>query len=297
MRPRADPVIRQGRPFEAIGTSWQIDTAEPLGDDLAEALADRIERFDATYSRFRDDSLVARFARGPASEPFPEDASALFALYRALFDATGGAVSPFVGASLERLGYDTAYSLVQAGPAIGAPVWDDIAAWDAETRTLTTTTAVVIDVGAAGKGYLVDIVADLLHDAGHTAFTIDASGDLLHRGGIPLRVALEHPYDPRKAIGVATMTDGALCASATNRRAWGSGLHHVIDGRTGLPTNEVAATWATAPSAMVADGIATALFFTDHGILAPRFDGVESVRMFTTGLVDTSAGFPGELFT
>ena len=57
------------------------------------------------------------------------------------------------------------------------------------------------------------------------------------------------------------LRDGALAASAVNRRAWGDGLHHVIDALTGLPTASVVATWALAPDALHADGLATALFF------------------------------------
>ncbi len=55
--------------------------------------------------------------------------------------------------------------------------------------------------------------------------------------------------------------DAALCASATNRRAWGDGLHHVLDARTGVPVRSVVATWAVGADAMRADAIATALFF------------------------------------
>ena len=40
--------------------------------------------------------------------------------YAALSDATDGAVNPLVGASLERLGYDAARSLVDRG-AVPAP--------------------------------------------------------------------------------------------------------------------------------------------------------------------------------
>ena len=43
-------------------------------------------------------------------------------------------------------------------------------------------------------------------------------------------------------------------SSATNRRAWGNGLHHVIDATTGLPTRNVIATWAIAETALEADG-------------------------------------------
>ena len=114
------------------------------------------------------------------------------------------------------------------------------------------------------------------------------------RGGAQ-RIALEHPYDARRAIGVAEVTDAALCASATNRRAWGNGLHHVLDARTGEPVRTIAATWAIGPDAMHADAIATALFFDGGPELAHDW-GVEWVRMTTDGRVEWSPGSTAELF-
>ncbi|MET0909129.1 MAG: FAD:protein FMN transferase [Ilumatobacteraceae bacterium] len=279
--------------FEAIGTRWRIDSAIPCEPALTRAILDRIADFDETWSRFRSDSVVADLARTAASRDLGVDAPPLFALYRRLADATDGAVSPFVGAALNHLGYDASYSLRErAEPRHGAPRWDDIARLDG--TVLHTTAPVTIDIGAAGKGYLVDLVVGLLADAGHTAFTVDASGDIAHRGA-PIRVALEHPYDPSLAIGVVTLTGGALCASATNRRAWGNGLHHMLDGRTGSPVETVVATWALADDTATADGVATALFFTAPDELVTAF-GAEGVRVFTDGRVDRSSGFPGELF-
>lgn len=279
--------------FDAIGTRWQIDSATPCDPGLTGAILDRIAVFDQTWSRFRTDSVVADIARSAGSRDLGVDAPALFALYRRLADATDGAVSPFVGDALNRLGYDAAYTLRDSDePRSAAPRWDDIARLDG--TVLHTTDPVTVDIGAAGKGYLVDLVAGLLSAAGHSAFTVDASGDIAHRGA-PIRVALEHPYDPSRAIGVVTLTGGALCASATNRRAWGAGLHHVLDGRTGSPVDEVVATWALAPDAVIADGVATALFFASPAALAAGF-GAEGVRMFTDGRIERSPGFPGELF-
>lgn len=304
--------------FEAIGTRWRIDSAVPCDRALTHAILDRIAEFDQTWSRFRSDSVVAAAALAAGSWDLGADAPPLFALYRRLADATDGAVSPFVGDALDRLGYDAAYSLRERDePRVPAPGWDEVAGLDGtgpdstgrdrtgRARTgldrtglagtvLTTTRPVTIDIGAAGKGYLVDLVAGLLADAGHDAFTVDASGDIAHRGA-PIRVGLEHPYDPARAIGVVTLAGGALCASATNRRAWGNGLHHVLDGRTGSPVEEVVATWALAPDTATADGVATALFFAAPGDLAADF-GAESVRMFTDGRIERSPGFPGELF-
>ena len=224
---------------------------------------------------------------------FPDDAGPLFALYRDLYEATDAAVSPLVGRTLETLGYDRRYSLRPSGQRAAVPRWEDSFAWDG--HALTTLRPVVLDVGAAGKGYLVDIVGGLLLDAGLTSFVIDASGDIVHSGHAPIRVGLEHPADPTRAIGVVDLANGSLCASASNRRSWGDGLHHIIDATTGLPTDRVVATWAVAATGLVADGLATALFFADPERLARYFE-FDFVRMYADGRVQRSAHLDGELF-
>ena len=280
--------------FEAIGAPWRITTPDPLPQPVSRAIGARIDEFDSVYSRFRADSLVTRIATTSGSWQFPPDAAPLFALYRTLYNATEGAMSPLVGGRLENLGYDRDYTLTPKPESVDVPIWDDIMHWDG-TR-LTTTEPVLVDVGAAGKGYLVDLVALVLREAGIDEYLIDASGDLLHRGGTPVRVGLEHPFDPTKAIGVCELSNAALCASAPGRRSWGPGLHHILDATTGLPTDTVAATWALATSGLQADGLATALFFAAAPALGAGFK-FEYVRMFPDSRIEYSRAFPGELFT
>jgi thiamine biosynthesis lipoprotein len=286
-----DPLPTAWR-FDAIGTSWRIDTRHPLPTPILDAVAQRIERFDRDWSRFRQDSLVRRIAATPGRHVLPPDAPALLDFYRELYRATSGRVSPLVGRTLEALGYDAAYRLRADDDIPSVPAWDDALAWDGEA--LQTVRPVLLDVGAAGKGYLVDLVSDLLCEHGIDEHIVDASGDLRSRG-VPMRIALEHPLDPRKAVGVADLADGAFCASATNRRSWGDGLHHVLDAATGLPARGVLATWVLAPTALVADGIATALFFDPDPELVTR-EGAVFARMFDDGRVQASAHFPGEIF-
>ena len=289
--------------FEAIGTSWQIETPAELVPDARQAVLDRVESFDASYSRFRADSLVTEISEHPGRHVFPPDALALFDLYDRLAAATSGAVDPLVGRELELLGYDRRYSLtpVPAGErtatdARGRAAW--ISDVRREGRVVTTDRPVVIDVGAAGKGYLVDLVAEVLRSHAVPEYVVDASGDLVHAapaGAPALRVGLEHPLDPRKAIGVAEIANASLCASASNRRAWGDGLHHVLDARTGRPAREVIATWVVAADTALADGLATALFFTGAHQLAKTFH-FSYVRMYADGRAERSRDFPGELF-
>jgi FAD:protein FMN transferase len=288
--------------FEAIGTQWEIETDRPLGPRLQRTILERIDHFDITYSRFRPDSLVSRIAAAPDGGrfDFPDDSIALFDLYDRLHGATGGAVDPLVGRDLELLGYDQSYSLAPASErargkeARARPSWSRDVIRDG--ASLVTRRPLVIDVGAAGKGYLVDIVSAMLHEAGFTDFVVDGSGDLRHAGQPGIRVGLEHPLDPRLGIGVANLQGGALCASAVNRRAWGDGLHHLLDARTGIPVHDVVATWVVADEAATADGLATALFFADADHLAEAFP-FASVRMFADGRLEITEDFAGELFS
>lgn len=287
--------------FDAIGTAWDIETPAPLEMSARQRILKRIEWFDVTYSRFRPDSLVSRIASSPEGGcfTFPEDAIALFDLYDRLHACTDGAVDPLVGRDLELLGYDRTYSLTPDAAGIrnhslARTRWsNDIRR---EGASLVTRRPLVIDIGAAGKGYLVDLIAGMLREEGHTSFVVDGSGDVLHSGGSALRTGLEHPFDTRLAIGVAHLKDRSLCASAVNRRAWGDGLHHVIDGCTGTPVRDVVATWVVADDAASADGLATALFFVPAERLAHAFR-FSWVRMFVDGRAEASADFDGELFT
>jgi thiamine biosynthesis lipoprotein len=279
--------------FEAIGTVWEIETAAPLPPSVRATVADTVERFDREWSRFRPDSLVSALARGGGAARAPADAVDMLDEFVALSAATHGAVNPLVGASLEALGYGASSGLVDHGPRAAPADWTERVTWADDT--LRVTEPVMIDVGALGKGRLVDRVLEIVgaHTTGDVV--VDASGDLAVRGA-PQRIGLEHPFDPRRVIGVIEVTDAALCASATNRRAWGDGLHHVLDARTGVPVRTIAATWAVASTAMRADAIATALFFEGGPEIAHRW-GVEWVRMTTDGRVEWSPGSRAELFT
>lgn len=283
----ADPLPVAWR-FDALGVPWRIDTEQPIPHAVRAAVSERVEAFDRAWSRYRDDSLVARIAREPGRHRLPAEAAVLLDLYAELYAATGGRVSPLVGGALAASGFGPRL----AGVADAVPLWQHALAWDG--THLDTASPVLLDVGAAGKGLLVDLVSALLAEAGIALSVVDGSGDLRIRE-VPMRIALEHPGDATKAVGVAELSEGALSASAGNRRVLADGRHHVLDAVTGLPVRDVVATWAVAADDLTADGAATALFFdVDPAWLERR--GVEWVRMLHGGTLEASPGFPGEVF-
>ncbi len=284
--------------FEAIGTHWQIrlpDADEETYEGLKSRISKRIEQFDRDYSRFRDDSLVHRMAGEPGIYTLPADAKKLFDLYRDLYDATDGAVTPLIGQMISDAGYDASYSFKSRELTI-SPAWDDVLEYAFPTLTLRT--PALLDLGAVGKGYLVDIVADLIESAGISSYLIDAGGDIRVKSSEAVRIGLEHPGDSTQVLGVATLSHGAICGSSGNRRAWGA-FHHILNPHTRESVREVLAVWVVAAEARVADGISTALFFTKPGDLHERLGrkyDFEYFILYPDYSFSRSKDFPSELF-
>lgn len=280
--------------FSCIGTDWSIETETPLTSNEHTTVATRIDEFERTYSRFRDDSLVSTVSKSKGEYEFPSSIKELYRLFLELEECTDGAVNPLVGRSLEKLGYDADYSLHPTG--VYTPPLLSTSTRLVDT-TLHTTEPLLIDIGAIGKGYLVDQIAAVIAQS-HTNYVIDASGDVAIHRQFPETIGLEDPRDSTRIIGVVRLHDMSICASATNRRAWGNGLHHIIDARTGKPTTSpIIATWAITPTAVLADALATALFFSPPDDLHTRFGHFYYVTMKQDGTVTHNIEPIGELYT
>ena len=282
--------------FQAIGTTWKIDIYSELAEKESAAILlavrDRIDAFDKAYSRFREDSLVTRMSRESGVFQLPDDAEPMMSVYRDLYERTGGLVTPLIGNLISDAGYDARYSLRQKKKLEMPPEWDE--ALEYAHPMLTVKKAVLLDFGAAGKGYLVDLVAEALEARGISGYCIDAGGDILHRGPTPIRVGLEDPEDAGKVIGICGLGNGSICGSAGNRRAWGD-FTHIIDPKTLASPRDILAVWVTAETALVADALATCLFFVPPSALAGGYD-VEYLLVRSDRSLEKSVGFPGEAF-
>lgn len=283
--------------YESMGSRWQVS----LWDAPTAAAAAELERrvivasreFDETYSRFIRSSLVWELADRTGEFAVPEDLVAMLRLYLALYEPSGRKLNPLVGHTIADLGYDDAYSLTPKDTVRRTP---DLL----ETVRIVDGTHVelrhpaLIDLGAIGKGFFVDRIAAMIEEAGMRHYLVDGSGDIRYRGPEPLAVGLEDPHDATQAIGVMRIDSGAVCASGVTRRAWRD-LHHVIDPHESLPTRGIAATWAYAATAALADGLASCLFFARPETLRTEFP-MEYCVLYDDGSAVTSPGFPGELF-
>jgi thiamine biosynthesis lipoprotein len=278
--------------FQALGTSWEIISNLSLDARTRTAVENEIDTFDRVYSRFRSDSLVQIVSQKIGDYTFPENAKTIFGLYDELYALTNGSVTPLVGDTLASAGYDSEYSLRPQKTI--KPVAEYPKVIQRKRSQLSLESPTLIDIGAIGKGYMIDSIVEVLKEAGHTDFIVDGSGDMRAVGARREVIGLENPFNLDEVIGTVTLEGRALCASAVNRRSWGE-WHHVIDPHTSQPTKDIVATWVIADSAMVADGLATALFFSSPQTLASKYT-YEYIRVHDNGSIEYSDYFSQGVF-
>src|SRR5205807_8455196 len=175
----------------------------------------------------------------------------------------GGAFAPPVGRDMESRGFNREYStgrLVHTPLEPGGPVSYRDVQLDPERKTITLRRPLILDLGAVAKGLAVDTAARELQPAG--SFAIDAGGDLYLAGRNPAgetwTVGIRHPRLHDQLIETLRVSDQAVCTSGDYERRGHEGHGHILDPRTGQPADEVASVTVVAPTAMLADAIATA---------------------------------------
>lgn len=302
----------------ALGTGIIISSSVTIPQRVQKRIRAFIEEYESVLSRFREDSLVSRMARAEhgGEFEFPAWAGPLFALYSEFYAATRGAFDACIGADLLALGYNNSVQFVPESAASAGknensssyswsnyrralPVtWSDISQ-DSGSATLCTNQPVQLDFGAAGKGYFVDLVTQIIKEElseelpADLDFLVNAGGDMracFSKENSQIKVALENPFDTAQAVGVASIASGALCASSNARRRWkvkeasclgkdASGFEsnliatHLINALDGIPACDLCASWAYIPAktcdfpTAYADALATALFVSQESDL------------------------------
>lgn len=158
--------------------------------------------------------------------------------------------------------------------------------------------AVTLD--GIAKGYIVDAGVDLLKVAGFKDVLVEAGGDLTASGSkssnSPWTIGLQ---DPRKAIGEiltrVALRDRSLATSGDYLQSYtlDQSSHHILDPRTGFSPPDFSSVSVSAPSASLADGLATALMVMgQEGLeLIDSLSDCEAFTISKDGCIKRTTGF------
>ena len=172
---------------------------------------------------------------------------------------------------------------------------------DGLTVTLTDPLA-KLDLGGIAKGFIADDIATLLRPNGCRSALINLGGNTFALGakpdGTPWQVGLQDPLEPRgTAFALVQAADRSIVASGINERSFeqgGTAYHHLLNPRTGMPTNNGTAS-ATIVSEQSVDGdalstIAFLMGVEDGMDFVNACDNLQVVFVQTDGTVSSSEG-------
>jgi thiamine biosynthesis lipoprotein len=214
----------------------------------------------------------------------------MFQIYKKAYSATNGLVTPLIGDVLISLGYDAKYSLEKKSLVAAVPL-EEIVVWFKPVLYIKQPT--MLDFGACGKGYLVDIVSEIIEKEGIRKFIVDGSGDMKVFGE-EIKVGLEHPEDKQSVIGTILLKDKSLCGSSGNRRKWAD-VHHIVNPNTGVSPKNILSVWVVAESTILADILTTCLFFVSAESLKKDFN-FDYLILKDDYSVEFSGGINAEIF-
>lgn len=253
--------------FDSIGSRFWIERLDgkPVSRALQAKITQYAERFDNDYSRFKNTSLVAQLAKkGVLADP-PAELINMLRHSKEAYQASEGAFNITVGPALHAMGYGEP----QHGGVSLANPWEHIT-WD--THQVTVPKGLMLDFGGFGKGWMIDVMANMLHGAGYPEFIVNGGGDLYVQSAVPVSFTLEDPHRPGKALGSVDITKGALAGSDTVKRAWqrhNNRKHHIVDPVTNDSSNTgITGIYVVASTALIADTMATALILRPDLLLA-----------------------------
>jgi len=249
----------------------QIDLPAELAAETAEsaitAATGEVERLEARYSRYREESLLSRInrvaAQGGEIEVDAETAGLLdyaatcHAQSDGLFDITSGILRrawrfnqgrlPAAGeieALLDRVGWER---LVWRRPLLAFP-----------------SVGLELDFGGIVKEYAADRLVALLQAAGIRHALVNLGGDIRAAGpradGRAWQVGIRHPRRAGEILATISLRNEALSTSGDYERCIeieGVRYGHVLDPRTGWPVRFMASASVVAPLCVVAGSAST----------------------------------------
>jgi thiamine biosynthesis lipoprotein len=244
-------LVRESRVL--MGTRVDI-VASAQGADAHEAVRQafaEMERLEALMSRYRADSDVGRIAAaaGRHAVPVAPEVMAVLRTARRLHRESGGAFDITVGALAGwrfEPGHESVPTPAQIGRTLRLVGMDGLVLDERAGTARLARPGMALDLGGVAKLPILDAGLRALARAGVHDALVNGGGDVRAAGslqGRPWRVGVRDPAAPARLLGVLELQGGGVVASSGDyERGFvraGRRLHHVLDPRTGWPTEGV----------------------------------------------------------
>jgi thiamine biosynthesis lipoprotein len=274
---------------------WHEDPA--VATRAIDQVRAEVARLNGIFSLHRDDSEISRLNRaGFLDNPSWELRDQLSA-GRRFSELSGGAfdisVQPLwqLYAAHFWTGADTSADIDTAARRVAETLVDYRRIEIGPRRIEFGRPGMGVTLNSIGQGFIADRIAGMLGEQGFTHVYADLGETRLigdHPDGRPWRIGLRDPKDPAHFARMLDLENTGLAVSGGYGTPFDETgrYHHIFDPRTGLSAAKMTAIAVTAPSAMIANGLATSIYVAGRERAAKilgQYSGARAIITTTGG--------------
>jgi FAD:protein FMN transferase len=256
--------------FRAMGSDNEVLVAAQDGaaaEVAMQAAAAEVQRIEAKYSRYRDDSIIGQINRAAGNGEFiacDDETNLLLGCANELYIESGGLFDATSG--ILRRAWDFSKPVLPTeetlAPLLALVGWDKVERNGNSVRL--TEGGMQLDFGGFGKEYASDRAVRVLKDHGITSGYANLGGDICAVGpdpdGQPWLIGVANPRVKGEIIATMPVARGALATSGDYVKYFELGgriYSHILNPKTGMPVNYWAQTTVRGPTAIMAGAIST----------------------------------------
>ena len=272
----------RGNALGADASLQLYGVSERTGRNLVVECLAEVERLEAVFSLYRQDSSLSRLNREGRLDDAPMELVELLSLSRRCSEVSGGAFD----VTIQPLWALYADHFSKPGADPKGPSEEAVV----QARRLVDWRGVAIDAGrvslarpgmavtlnSVGQGYVTDKVAELLRRRGMGHVLVDM-GEINCIGtrpdGSPWQVALEQG-------GSLPVSDRAVATSSPEGTRFSPYCHHIFDPRTGRSSTAAAPVSVVAGTATRANAVSTAICAGGGGLAKAMITWMPDARIY-----------------
>ena len=305
--------------FDTASVIVGYDYSQEEFDEKCVIIEEQLKHFHELYDIYNkyegvNNVYTLNNEAGKAPVVVDADIIALFEFCREMYDLTGGKTNYAMGSVLsiwhryrEDGNYD--YFSAEVPPmemlenASAHCNIDDIIIDKENSTVFFADPDMKVDVGAIGKGYATERIAQQLEEMGVDNYTLNIGGNIRTLGskadGTGWVAGIQNPdlTSEQTFLLKVAFSDLALVTSGSYQRYYYVGetkYHHIIDPETLFPKDTFAAVSILTPNSGVADAVSTACFnlTLEEGMaLIESMENTEAMWVEPDGTIHYSSGF------
>jgi len=238
----------EARPL--MGTLVSMTVEGPRRDVLEQGVNDayrEMSRLSDMMNHYNPDSVVSEINRQAGAQPVtvPRELMEVLAMARRVSERSEGAFDITVGSlnvwrfNPEKPGIPTPDEIRRALPLVN---FRHVILNEKNRTVLLQQPGMRMDLGGIAKLYILDAGMQALKQRGIKHAMVNGGGDVAVMGkhrGRPWRIGIRHPRRDDALLGAVELTRGWVVTSGDYERYFfrdGKRYHHILDPRTGYPT-------------------------------------------------------------